>query len=521
MSALSQNLTRCAPVLVGVACSGVAAGERLVDGRFDDWTSDVALAGDPSMAGTATGLEAVAFAAESRGTQVFLRVWMVETLTLAAGLWSDGRFFVRVGVASDAAPKTIETLLTWEPRGRALYAGGDLDPRNLIVPSTVDAQFAPTYAWPEYEFLLDVAGLGVSRGETIHLSVTGVPGWHALELDALGTAPVERSPDRPAPGHIRVTAFNVLRTPLYPIASDERLERLVDSVDADIYTFSESGSTTGHAALDMGVRLTQLDPREDGATWTALSSADTVIASPYPMIQFPSGNGDAAAAVDHPDGPLVVFSIHPRCCGFAGSREDLSRVRDSEAIAGTIADLRAGRLGADLLPYANAPVIVAGDYNLVGSRVPLDVLEDAEGPDLRAFELPQLVGPYTATWRDESRIPFFSPGRLDLIAGSRDTLRRRGGFVADTSRLDPAALDALALRADDSLLSDHLMLVADVSVACLGDMTGDGRSDASDLRLSIAGVSGGSTLADVARPDAVIDFLDVLGMVWWAAQGCD
>ena len=109
-------------------------------------------------------------------------------------------------------------------------------------------------------------------------------------------------------------------------------------------------------------------------------------------------------------------------------------------------------------------VIVAGDFNLVGSRRPLNLLTtrlDIAGLSLIEAEPYQLDGLSNATWSDRKQS--FVPGRLDYLLFSHTTVALRNTFVLDTRDLTPQALHRLGLRSDDTAsASDHFPVVADV-----------------------------------------------------------
>ena len=71
-------------------------------------------------------------------------------------------------------------------------------------------------------------------------------------------------------------------------------------------------------------------------------------------------------------------------------------------------------------------------------------------------------GPGAAyTWRGITKDGSFWPGRLDLLTDDRSVLKPVMGMVVDTTRLSSSTLRELKLNAEDSLVSDHLLLVAD------------------------------------------------------------
>jgi len=164
----------------------------------------------------------------------------------------------------------------------------------------------------------------------------------------------------------------------------------------------------------------------------------------------------AAALVKLPNGDFVaVISVHLQCCGYAGSREDRVRIRQAEQLAVQIRKLRDGGFGDGA---RTAGIVIMGDYNLVGSRQPLDILKAAGLTDV-VLRVPADGAAYT--WRSLRKPESFWPGRLDLVTYDRGTLQQAKGFVLDTSRLTETELGTLGLRARDSLASDHLIVVAD------------------------------------------------------------
>jgi hypothetical protein len=151
----------------------------------------------------------------------------------------------------------------------------------------------------------------------------------------------------------------------------------------------------------------------------------------------------------------AVVSVHFKCCGYAGSWQDETRVYQAQQLAGQIRKLRKGDFGDEC---RKAGIVVIGDYNLVGSRKPLDILKIA---GLTELLLRSAADGAAYTWRGITQEESFWPGRLDLLTYDRSALRPSMGLVVDTTRLSSRALRELKLSDADSLASDHLMLVAD------------------------------------------------------------
>lgn len=163
-----------------------------------------------------------------------------------------------------------------------------------------------------------------------------------------------------------------------------------------------------------------------------------------------------AALADTPIGPLLVANIHLKCCGTAGSAEDLQR--KAEAVTVNLELRRA------LAKTGAAGVVVGGDFNLVGVTAPKDIIAaglDHAGGDLVAVRALTLAGDAATTWRDpRSRFP---PSRLDYLLHPSSLTVPVNAFLLDTAGLGEAALARHGLSAGDAAYSDHLPLVVDLA----------------------------------------------------------
>jgi len=108
-------------------------------------------------------------------------------------------------------------------------------------------------------------------------------------------------------------------------------------------------------------------------------------------------------------------------------------------------------------------IIVAGDFNLVGTALPLVI---ASGPyprphgGLIAAELRHLDGAETWTW--DGRGTEFPSVVMDFVLYNPRALQLRAGYVLDTEDLPRSELEQLGIQADSiSRLSDHRPLVAE------------------------------------------------------------
>jgi endonuclease/exonuclease/phosphatase family metal-dependent hydrolase len=206
--------------------------------------------------------------------------------------------------------------------------------------------------------------------------------------------------------------------------------------------------------------------------WNARAAAgDVVIVSPYPIdplgpdaLTLGSGSGGGekdpavrfvAGLVKTPAGQIAVGTAHLKCCGTAGSVEDKTRMAQAAAIN------RAMRAALD---QSKTPLrVIAGDFNIVGSRAPLETLRaglDSDGSGLAIAE-PMLIGDAAQyTWFDAASE--FSPGRLDFALYSHASAQVVQTFVVDTSKFSTKALARMGLDAGDTAASDHLPVVVDL-----------------------------------------------------------
>ena len=147
---------------------------------------------------------------------------------------------------------------------------------------------------------------------------------------------------------------------------------------------------------------------------------------------------------------IIMFtSLHLRCCGGPNSEADQQRREEATVIRKAIDSIKSDGF------------VIAGDWNLVGTKKPLLTVQGNDFVTLEAFQPDGLLN---ATWSDVSSP--FTPGRLDWMLVSKDAFTIERGFILDTSDLHSETLATNHLLSDDTaILSDHLPLVADLRIA--------------------------------------------------------
>ncbi len=473
-------------ILVGGNGGNSVAGQPVVDGRFGEWTSDKLVVTD--AAGDASSVfDVTEVYAASAGTLLYVSFGTGTILNVQASPPGEDTLRLEVGFQGSSA-------LTIDLRNRNAYTGGN--PSNYLPWSAFEFEAMTTHAADRFEIRADLGAVGIGVGDTITLNFSGSDTLDApvpFTLQQPAAVPVRRDPGRLGDTSVRIASLNTLRGGLLAPGQTEPIGRLVRAVAADVYCFQEQNSP----AASIANRLAELDPLGNGLAWDVHRVGDTAIATQQTMIPL-FRSGDAATIIDFAgEGAVLVFSVHPPCCGYIGSSQDKARVAEMAGVVATIAALRSGQFGQTFEPYRDVPVIIIGDWNLVGSRTPLDLVEDQQGPAMTHWLLPHLIGDDVHTWRDLFEAPGdFAPGLLDLLTYSSQQLVRRNGFVLDSLELDTSELQLLGLESGDSGASDHLMLVGDflfgndcnnngipdkTESVSGGDFDGDGVVDGNDM----------------------------------------
>lgn len=434
-------------LLIMLVASLAQAQGIVVDGDFSDWPAGASATTDP--ADDAAGqLDVTGLAAALTGGTLHVRLDIDGLENLQAG--SQDTPDLSLIIEPDALPA-----LELQCRGRTLRR---VDTGQVLTWDAVRYAVSPTYAARSYEFRFDLSSLGSIGPAGVRLRLSGSDTLDAPLIVA------EVSPDEPpAPaaadplpmGTVRLASLNTLRTGLFSPTQAPRLSRLLLAADADIYLLQEEYNSSEE---QLRAFFNALRPQGKGASWHVHKRGDTAIVSRWPLVDLPNYDSSySAAAALADDGPIVIVSIHPKCCGFIGSPEDQRRIEQADLTARLIDEVRAGKHDGKVA-LAEAPVIIGGDWNLVGSRTPLDRLTEPQLPGMAEVRFVRAGAADTTTWRELDGLGF-APGRLDLIVYDAERLTPVGPEVWDTALMSPARLARLGLEPADSTGSDHYMLV--------------------------------------------------------------
>jgi len=334
-------------------------------------------------------------------------------------------------------------------------------------------EFLPTYQSPQYEARIDrlAPGAGMLRQSgTISIVVDQIDKnggllWSSAPMVVDLPPSAEPTPVNavipPKPSRsVRVMSSNVLFSS--PLKNPEPFERVLGAIDPDVILYQEWFNTpadevqrwlNAHAGTGWRVHM------PDSKAGVAIATTKPIITT-YQAVIPPSGNERPARAVaaliDTDAGELLAISVHLKCCGNAGSEEDLKRIDQAKSINAFVRSVHK--------KHPDAKVVIAGDFNLVGSRTPLDTIRASlgiHGEDLSTVNTIHIGERSMITWNDEKSR--FSPGRLDWMLIDESMSTPAHAFILDTRTLSDGSLEAMGLHPDDSKGSDHLPIVMDLA----------------------------------------------------------
>lgn len=301
---------------------------------------------------------------------------------------------------------------------------------------------------------------------------------------------------RDDPFDVRIVTYNHNRNFIDDPTTDAEFNRILVALDPDVVVMQEFVDTVSEA--DITNRFDSILPIAGGGNWQAhlglLGGIRTVIISRHPLLMTrvdtnPASDtrGVTIALVDLPDldYPLDVYlmGVHLKCCGNPGGSEDQQRQNSADAMANWLGDARgvARPSGENIALPANTPILMLGDFNMVGGPQPEMTLttgdiqdEGTYGPDVKGdwdnTDVTDLMptDPFTGdtfTWQGNGQFP---PSALDRIFHTDSATTIANSFILNTDTMTGPALAAAGLQAGDTLpqnASDHLPVVVDLRIA--------------------------------------------------------
>ncbi|MGB1076280.1 MAG: endonuclease/exonuclease/phosphatase family protein [Flavobacteriales bacterium] len=477
----------------------------ILDGKFEDWTTIDGI--EDSVSADALPVDLLEMKVTSDSDYLYVYVRLASDIDLTDVLYPHN-LFLQIDVDMDASTgypvrEGFGSELGIDFNG--LFAYTNFGPADQVNFSEIGLIPSPTVTSKEFEFGLrrDVVlqggdvlfpqdSIGLLFRDTQYdddlpdQGASFVYDFNEANDDVLTPLSLTKG----HPSFLRVCAYNVLGNGLIHPVRQSRFERIVSALDADVYLFSECGSTSSAEVKSL---LDNWLPLESDAGWQTAKDGDLISATRWNHLQsWTSIPKQYPLLVNVPDslgGPMLFINSHLSCCGNDASRQD------------QVDEMMAWMINNEGNLNINTPIVYAGDLNLVGYAQQLETLLNGDIVQTQTFGpggLPDWDGtpwsdalprqthqPFTYTWRDDGD-GNFPPGRLDLVLYSDAVIVKEHAFVLETESTPEDVLAPLGLIQDDThTASDHLPVVMDFTIVPppVLDSDGDGLDDELEIEM--------------------------------------
>ncbi|MEC9374193.1 MAG: endonuclease/exonuclease/phosphatase family protein, partial [Planctomycetota bacterium] len=467
-----------------------AAPAITIDGRLADWPAGVAAFATPDS--VFLRLQPGDFHALQAAPYTTIIAFDLDADATTGRRWAGDAERAEIGIDLAVILSPPDTIgQDGMGRGARLEAIDTRGVTRTIEAADLDFLSLPTYAADEYEMRLSrsipgdqrlarlLERAGEIRIRAARIDFTGATLWASpvisIEAPAYARESLSRAalPKRPD-GALRVVSANVLWGS--PLSEPDRFARVYKALEPDVILLQEwdtrdwdepvlpasaiadwfntnvpiDGAWSAHRTEQRGVAIVT---RHEIASPGFVSVSPVVLADGEPILDRTARV--VTAVIKTPFGEFLTASVHLKCCGGFGGPEDLQRIEEASAINAALREL--------VDEYPDSIAVIGGDFNAVGSRLPVEILGlglDADGGALQAT-LPLVLGDETAATWGERGNPF-PPGRLDYILTCTKRAAVANAFLLNTAVLDEASLAAMGLESRDSTGSDHLPVIVDI-----------------------------------------------------------
>ena len=286
--------------------------------------------------------------------------------------------------------------------------------------------------------------------------------FHYVIQKAISSPYQPLSIEPPFETSLRLMTWNVFYDGLIDTIRQPIFGKVFKAIQPDIIVMEECWHSQANEVKQL---FDQWLPLQKGS-WKVIHTGEgLMLVSRYPVVKadpiFVGDNRNIAAYSIKTDlfnlDTLLLIGVHLSCCA-----QDNERIAETQAIMHYLG--KHYSIGRNEDKLLRLPVVIAGDFNLVGSEIPYrnivsNQLTGAREPWFTDLAPHQIDRPMAYTWRDYSKI--FSPSRLDYIFYS-PLLNPIHSYIFNILYLDENSLKRYGLKPTDlRICSDHLPLVVD------------------------------------------------------------
>ncbi len=381
-------------------------------------------------------------------------------------------------------PNTVGAELRWEfgEREGMFYDG---PAGHWIRFPSIRLRTAPTVTSTAFEIALgrDATPAGSTplfRSDTVHIHIR----FDEQDNDAFAAGKYIFDPESVPPpdlillerhdkDDLRVLAFNAWDDKLFEEEFTDQYNRILHALEPDIIAFQEIWDHDGDKTAE---RVENLFQAGNNSQWYGVKKdPGNVTVSRFPILDswqillWYNNNWQHTHRLtislidirEAYDTKLLFVNVHLRCCAWG----ETNRWREIHGLIDFLNNAR--EPGGHLYLEKDTPIILAGDFNLVGSWEQLAAIEndilDWDGTGIERVRARQTEKRMHYTWRnDKSR---FSPGKLDYIFYTGSLLDLKNTYTLQVEKMSPEQRTLYGLQYGDTrVASDHLPHVADFTV---------------------------------------------------------
>jgi endonuclease/exonuclease/phosphatase family metal-dependent hydrolase len=525
----------CTLTILCAFTSGIMYSQSLpisIDGEFSDWDAAYVLYIQDSTAAAPAGLHPVRVQVSNDDRFLFLKfeldreITLLENNPLVLLINTDND----INTGYDAGNTGAELRWVFGNRQGTFYSDTGV---HSILYHHIRLRTAPTVSSTVFEIAIG-RDTRPDTSNPLFQSDTIAAYFHSLEgnlsvsgtyiFDPLPVAPPEPIPlERTDDSDLRILAFNAWSDKLFNAQFTNQYRRILGALDPDIIAFQEIWD---HDAFQTAQRVEELLPSAGSFQWHAVKNdMGNVTVSRYPVLdsrQIPVWNGFSfsdqhrltAALIDTRNTyntNFVLVNIHLRCC----SGGENNRWNEITSLKNFIHDTieSGGPLNID----EGTPIVLAGDFNLVGSSGQLAAIEtdinEWDGSAFNRVHARQTEKRMHYTWRNDGGA--FSPGKLDYIFYTGSVMSLKNSFTLQVEEMSQIQREKYGLEyGDTESASDHLPHVADFGVHQATSTEETGTPNGYSLGYNYPNPFNPSTTItfSLAEPgDVKIDVYDILG----------